>query len=301
MTADEVRRSCRQARDADCIEALMCLGDRPEAGFASYRRTLAWRGLADTCALIEEASTIALEEGLLPHTNAGVLRRDELARLRATNVSMGLMLESVSERLCAPGMPHHRAPDKRPAVRLAMTRDAGELRIPFTSGVLVGIGERADERVATLLAIRDLHRTWGHVQEVIVQNFRAGAATAMAQAPEPGADEVARCIAVARLILDDDVSVQTPPNLNAGRMTPLLDAGINDVGGISPVTPDFVNPGHPWPHVSALSATCGAAGYELTRRLPVYDRFVASTGWVDVALDRHVSAARRRLDINEAA
>ncbi len=301
MTADEVRHSCRQARDAGCVEALMCLGDRPEAGFAPYRRHLAERGLADTCALIEEASSIALEEGLLPHTNAGVLRRDELARLRATNVSMGLMLESVSERLCAPGMPHHRAPDKRPAVRLAMTRDAGDLRIPFTSGVLVGIGERPDERVATLLAIRDLHRAWGHVQEVIVQNFRAGSATPMARAPEPATRELARCIAVARLVLDDDVSVQTPPNLNAGRMTPLLDAGINDVGGISPVTPDFVNPAHPWPHVSALAATCDGAGYRLVRRLPVYDRYLRSPGWVDEALTPHIVAARQRVAIEEAA
>lgn len=301
MTADEVRHSCRQARDAGCVEALMCLGDRPEAGFASYRRHLAERGLADTCALIEEASSIALEEGLLPHTNAGVLRRDELARLRATNVSMGLMLESVSERLCAPGMPHHRAPDKRPAVRLAMTRDAGDLRIPFTSGVLVGIGERPDERVATLLAIRDLHRAWGHVQEVIVQNFRAGSATPMARAPEPATRELARCIAVARLVLDDDVSVQTPPNLNAGRMTPLLDAGINDVGGISPVTPDFVNPAHPWPHVSSLAATCDGTGYRLVRRLPVYDRYLRSPGWVDEALTPHIVAARQRVAIEEAA
>src|SRR5579884_895368 len=197
-----------------CREALLCLGDRPETAFPSYRALLARLGHRTTAEYLYEAATIALDAGLLPHTNAGVLTREEMARLKEVNVSLGLMLESVSPRLRAPGGVHHRAPDKDPARRLRMLREAGELRIPFTTGLLLGIGETLAERVETLLAIRDLHRTYGHIQEVIVQAFRAKPTIPRADAPEPGALDVARTVALARLVLDPEVSVQAPPNLS---------------------------------------------------------------------------------------
>ncbi|MCA9826719.1 MAG: 7,8-didemethyl-8-hydroxy-5-deazariboflavin synthase CofG, partial [Dehalococcoidia bacterium] len=203
---------------------------------------LAGWGLPSTVAYLRWACEQALARGLIPHTNAGVLDFDELHALRPVNASLGLMLESTSDRLCGKGQPHHRAPDKRPEVRVTMTARAGVLRIPFTSGILIGIGETARERVATLLAIRALHRRHGHVQEVIVQRFRPHPNTPMAAALAPDDVANARAIALARLILDDEVSVQAPPNLGAerpGGIELLLRAGVDDLGGISPVTPDF--------------------------------------------------------------
>jgi FO synthase len=270
MTPDEVTAVLARARALGCTEALLCLGDRPEAVFPSYRAQLAGWGFASTVAYLAWACRAALDAGLFPHTNAGILTADELATLRPLNASMGLMLESTSERLCGRGQPHHRAPDKRPAVRLAMHEDAGRLRIPFTSGILVGIGEREDERLETLIALRDLHRRHGHLQEVIVQRFRAHAATPMAAAAEPGDDEHARAIALARIVLDDDVTVQAPPNLSSD-VAPLLAAGVNDLGGISPLTPDFINRTYAWPHLDRLAADCRAAGFTLAPRLPIHD------------------------------
>jgi FO synthase len=296
MSPDDLRRWLERARAQGCVEALFCLGDRPEAGFASYRRQLAEWGFASTVAYLRWAGELALEHGLLPHTNAGVLTRDEMAELAPVNVSLGLMLESTSERLCAKGMPHHRAPDKRPAVRLAMTREAGSLGIPFTSGILLGIGETRRERVEALLAIRDLHREHGHIQEVIVQSFRAHEATPMASSAEPADREAAHAIALARLLLPDDVSVQAPPNLSPDAIELLLRAGINDLGGISPLTPDYINPGHPWPHLARLAELCAARGFTLAPRLPVYDRHLARPGAVDAALLPHVEAARQRME-----
>jgi FO synthase len=215
-----------------------------------------------------------------------------MARLRRVNVSLGLMLETVSPRLRSRGHVHQWAPDKEPAVRLAMLGEAGELRIPFTTGLLIGIGETLAERVDTLLAIRDLHRAYGHVQEVIVQNFRAKPTIALADAPEPEAADVARTIAVARLVLDPEVSVQAPPNLSPDDHALLLRAGLNDWGGISPLTPDYVNPEARWPHVDALAATCRASGYVLARRLPIYPRYLARSGWLDSSLRPHVERLR---------
>lgn len=281
MTPDEVDDALDRARRVGCREALLCLGDKPERGFGVYRAQLAGWGFASTVDYLVWAARRALDRGLLPHTNAGVLSADDMARLRPVNASLGLMLESVSERLCERGGPHFRAPDKRPALRIAMTRDAGRLRIPFTSGVLIGIGETIAEQVDTLLAIRDLHAEHGHIQEVIVQNFRARPDIRMATAPEPADYDVARTVALARLVLPAEVSVQAPPNLNADAIALLVRAGINDFGGISPVTPDYINHLHPWPVVDELAAACAAEGFQLRARLPVYPRYVAEPGWLD--------------------
>jgi FO synthase len=294
MTHDEVDAQLRAAAEQSCTEALFCLGDKPEGAFAAYRRTLATLGHDSTVDYLLWASERALELGLLPHTNAGVLSAEDMTRLRACNASLGLMLESTSERLCEPGMPHHRAPDKRPAVRLRMLREAGELRIPFTTGILIGIGETRRERVESLLAIRALHRSHGHIQEVIVQNFTPRPSVPMAATPEPDDVEMAHAVALARLVLDADVHLQSPPNLNPHRTALLLRAGIDDFGGISPVTPDYINPRHPWPQLDGLGRACRAEGFTLHPRLPVYPRYVASEGWLDARLRPYVDAAQLR-------
>jgi FO synthase len=218
-----------------------------------------------------------------------------MARLRPVNVSLGLMLENVSPRLCDPGMPHHRAPDKRPAPRMRMLREAGELGIPFTTGILVGIGETRRERIESLLAIRELHRQFGHVQEVIVQNFTPRPGVPMAEHPEPDDLEMAHAVTMARLILPPEVSLQSPPNLNPQRTELLLSSGINDFGGISPVTPDYINPRHPWPHLAAFGEVCAGAGFELRPRLPVYDRYAGDPAFLDPALREPVARCRERL------
>jgi 7,8-didemethyl-8-hydroxy-5-deazariboflavin synthase CofG subunit len=290
MTPADVETWSRRGHDLGCTEALLCLGDKPELAFRSYRTTLGELGHRTTAEYVERACRIALACGLLPHTNAGILSAAEMARLRPVNVSLGLMLETVSPRLRERGQVHQWAPDKEPAVRLRMLEEAGRLRIPFTTGLLIGIGETLEERVDTLFAIRDLHRAHGHIQEVIVQNFRAKPTIPLADAPEPEAMDMARTVAVARLVLDPEVSVQAPPNLSPDDHLLLLRAGINDWGGISPVTPDYVNPEAPWPHVAALAATCAEAGYTLAPRLPIYPRYVAEPAWLDPALRPRVHA-----------
>lgn len=295
MRPKEVADWLDRARAQGCAEALFCLGDKPEIAFSAYRRTLAEMGQSSTVDYLYHAAEMALERGLLPHTNAGLLTAEEMARLKAVNVSLGLMLENVSPRLCGPGMPHHRAPDKRPERRLAMMEAAGQLRIPFTTGILIGIGETVRERVESLLAIRRLHESYGHIQEVIVQNFRAVTGVAMATAPEPGEADVTHAVALARLILPEDVSVQAPPNLNPASLEALLGAGLNDLGGISPVTPDYINPRHPWPYLAALRAGCARAGFHLEPRLAIYDRYVDAPGFLDGQLTPSVRAAAVRL------
>lgn len=284
MTPAEVRDHLQRGRDQGCIEALFCLGDTPETGFRAYRGQLAAWGQDRTVDYLRWAGEEAVALGLLPHTNAGILSTEDMRLLRPVNASLGLMLETVSDRLCQKGMAHHRAPDKRPAKRLRMTQDAGHLRIPFTTGLLIGIGETLEERVDTLLAIRSLHRRYGHIQEVIVQNFRAHPVTPMALAAEPSADEVAHTIALARLVLDDDVSVQAPPNLNPADTSRLIDAGINDFGGVSPITPDYINPSHPWPHLRTLAEQCDRSGFALRPRLPIYPTYLQTPGFLDPAL-----------------
>jgi FO synthase len=295
MSPSEVEAWVVRARDQGCMEALFCLGDKPETAFSSYRKTLASFGQASTVEYLHHGATVALAHGLLPHTNAGLLTGDEMARLREVNVSLGLMLECVSPRLCLPGMPHHRAPDKRPEKRLEMIDTAGRLRIPFTTGILVGFGETRRERVESLLAIRRLHRAHGHIQEVIVQNFRAVSGVPMAHALEPDENEVTYSVAMARLVLDADVSVQAPPNLNPAAVEALLASGINDFGGISPVTPDYINPRHPWPHLDGLGDLCARLGFVLRARPPIYDRFVDRPGFLDERLVGATRAAQARL------
>ncbi|HEY8088165.1 MAG TPA: 7,8-didemethyl-8-hydroxy-5-deazariboflavin synthase CofG [Polyangiaceae bacterium] len=300
MTPAEVEGQLDRAREQGCAEALFCLGDTPEKAFSAYRRTLASLGQSSTAGYLHWAGQAALARGLLPHTNAGLLTDAEMVLLRQVNVSLGLMLECSSARLCEPGMPHHRAPDKRPEKRLAMMESAGRLRIPFTTGILVGIGETWRERVESLLAIRRIHRAQGHVQEVIVQNFRAVPGVAMEHAPEPAEEEVTLSVALARLILDPQVSVQAPPNLNPAAAEALLASGLNDFGGISPVTPDYINPRHPWPHVDRLGEACARAGFTLRPRAPVYDRYVDRPEFIDPALLGPTRAVQARLAAREA-
>lgn len=278
-----------------CVEALFCLGDTPETAFPEYAELLASWGHGSTVDYIEWASERALERGLLPHTNAGILSSQEMRRLKRTNVSLGLMLENVSPRLCEPGGVHRNAPDKHPSKRLAMIEEAGALQIPFTTGILLGIGETNDEIVDSLIAIADLHARHGHIQEVIVQNFRARPKIPMRDAPEPDDVQVARSVALARLILPEEVSVQAPPNLNPSATRLLIDAGINDFGGISPVTPDYINPIHPWPHLVDLEAECREAGFELRPRLPIYPDYVERTGYLTPDLRAAVDRAEERL------
>lgn len=294
MSHAEVLAALDRAAEQGCVEALFCLGDKPEGAFRQYREELARIGHESTVEYLYWAAERALERGLLPHTNAGVLSTSDMQRLRPVNASLGIMLENVSERLCEPGMPHHRAPDKRPAVRMKMMREAGALAIPFTTGILIGIGETRRERIESLLAIRELHREHGHIQEIIVQNFTPRPGVPMADHDEPVDDEMAHAVAMARLILPADVSVQSPPNLNPTRTALLLAAGINDFGGISPVTPDYINPRHPWPHLDGLYAACEREGFALRPRAPIYDRYV-TPHFLDARLDAPVQAARARL------
>jgi len=296
MTEKEVRDWSRRGARLGCHEALMCLGDRPETAFRQYRALLALLGYASTIDYVHRCCEAALEEGLWPHTNAGVLSFAELELLRPVNVSMGLMLENISPRLRSRGGPHHAAPDKDPAVRLRTIADAGALRIPFTTGILIGIGETLEERAESLLAIRELDDRYGHIQEVIVQNFRRKPEIPMHDAPEPGDVDIARTVAAARLILGAEMNLQAPPNLNPATHRLLLRAGINDWGGISPLTADYVNPEAPWPHLTRLAETCAAEGFTLRPRLPIYAEFIAREGFLDAALYPAVVAAQLRLE-----
>jgi FO synthase len=290
MSPDEILAIARAGAARGCKEALFTLGDRPEARFESHRIALRRFGHDSTHSYLVAMCRMVLEEtGLLPHPNAGVMGRRELAELREVSPSQGMMLESVSERLCGPGGPHELAPDKRPSTRLAMLRRAGELRIPFTSGILIGIGETLSERVDALLALRELHEAYGHIQEVIVQNFRAKPDTAMAAAGEPGLVELMSACATARLVMGPQMSIQAPPNLSAD-YGPLLLSGINDWGGISPLTPDFVNPEAPWPEIGGLARLCADAGYELRERLTIYPDYLADDDFLDPGVRGHARA-----------
>ncbi|MGH7781627.1 MAG: 7,8-didemethyl-8-hydroxy-5-deazariboflavin synthase CofG [Candidatus Binataceae bacterium] len=283
MMPGEIAEWSRRGHELGCKEALMCLGDKPEVAFKEYRATLDALGVRSTIEYVGRACAIALAEGLLPHTNAGLMTRDEMAMLRPLNASMGLMLESISPRLRARGGVHQAAPDKDPALRMKMIDEAGELRIPFTSGILLGIGETVAERAQSIVALRDSHERHGHIQEVIIQNFRAKPEIAMADAPEPEAYEMARAIATARLVLGPAMNVQAPPNLSPGEIELFLRAGINDWGGISPLSKDYVNPEAPWPHIERLGERCARAGFTLGERLAVYQEYI-NDEWLDPAV-----------------
>jgi FO synthase len=292
MELDEVVALALAGQSLGAKEALFSLGDRPEATFPEHRRWLLDRGHRTTLGYLRDACATVLEKSLLlPHPNPGLMGERDLRDLRRVSASMGLMLENVSERLCGPGAAHDRAPDKVPRRRLSTIETAGALKIPFTTGILIGIGETAEERIDSLLAIRELQDRHGHIQEVIIQNFRSKPAIRMRSAPEPSVDDLERTIAVARLLLGERTNLQAPPNLSPATYPRLLAAGINDWGGISPLTIDHINPEAPWPELAALQETTSHAGYQLRERLPIYPEYIFDRPWfVDDELRPKVEA-----------
>jgi FO synthase subunit 1 len=276
MTPDEVLAVARAGERLGCTEALFSLGDKPELIFPEMRDTLRRLGYNSTLQYLEAMCELVLRETtLLPHPNPGLLSAGWIARLAAVSPSMGLMLETTNAALLAPGAAHDNAPDKVPAKRLRTIEDAAKQHVPFTTGILIGIGETLDDRVDSLLAIRELHRRYGHIQEVIIQNFRVKPSIPMRGWPEPSRGDMLRTVAVARLLLPD-VNLQAPPNLSSPYYEELLEAGINDWGGVSPLTPDFINPEKPWPHLEDLQRRTEARGFSLRQRLPVYPEFLTT-------------------------
>jgi FO synthase len=297
LSADEVLAIARAGAAAGCTEALFTLGDKPELRYRAAREALDALGYETTIDYLQAMCALVLREtGLLPHANPGIMNRSEIAGLRTVSASQGIMLESLSARLCEPGGVHYGSPDKRPEVRLETLRLAGELRVPFTTGILIGIGETRAERMEALFAIRDLHRQFGHIQEVIVQNFRAKPGTKRAEAAEPDLDDLLWSLAAARLILGPAMNLQAPPNLSPGVYPRLIAAGINDWGGISPVTPDHVNPEAPWPAIAELAERTAAAGKLLVHRLPVYPSYMRDLG---VWTAPEIATQARRLSDSE--
>ena len=286
LSHDAVREIARAGSDAGCKEALFTLGDKPELRYRTARAELDRLGHRTTLSYLAEAARLVFAEtGLLPHVNPGLLDASDLAALRKVSISQGAMLESISPRLAERGGPHHGSPDKDPAARLATICMAGQHRVPFTTGILIGIGETRRERVEALLALRDLHDTYGHIQEIIVQNFRPKPGTRMSDAPAPTVEDHLWTVAVARLIFPASMNIQAPPNLSPGALRRLVEAGINDWGGVSPVTPDHVNPEAPWPHLQLLERATRAAGKQLIERLAIYPAYArALNTWVDPSL-----------------
>ena len=286
LGAEEILAIARAGAAAGCHEALFTLGDKPELRYAAAREALAQLGHDTTLSYLAEMAGLVLREtGLLPHLNPGVMTRADIDALRQVSASQGIMLESAAERLGQRGGPHFGSPDKDPAVRLATIRAAGEAAVPFTSGILIGIGETRRERVESLLALRDLNDRYGHIQEIIIQNFRAKPGTRMAEAPEPDLDEHLWTIAVARLLFGPDMNIQAPPNLNPAALAEMIAAGINDWGGVSPVTCDHVNPEAPWPALDRLARQTAAVGKHLVPRLAIYPAYAREPQrWLDPAL-----------------
>jgi FO synthase len=285
MTPEQVLALAHAGERLGAKEALFSLGDRPEALFPEYRQFLRRMGHRTTLDYLRAISALVVSEtGLLPHANPGVMGERDLSSLREVNVSMGIMLETASERLLGRGLAHDRAPDKVPARRLRTIALAGKLSIPFTTGILIGIGETHAERVEALLAIRDLHERYGHIQEVIVQNFRRKPGIPMRNQPEPEMDDLLRTVAVARLLLGPDMNIQVPPNLSDADFARLPEAGINDWGGVSPLTPDHINPERPWPGLAALRRATERAGLELRERLAVYPEYAVRSEFVHETL-----------------
>lgn len=291
MTPEEVLAVARAGEQMGCKEALFSLGDKPELKHPSHRRWLARRGYRTTLEYLRDMCDLVIREtGLIPHVNPGILTHEDIAVLRPVSVSMGIMLESTSPHLLQPGMAHHRCPDKVPTLRLQTIGYAGQLRVAFTTGILIGIGESLEDRVDSLFAIKELHERHGHIQEVIIQNFRAKPDIPMRNHPEPGILDMVRTIAVARLILGD-MNIQAPPNLTPDVHQFYLLAGINDWGGVSPVTKDFINPERPWPQITELRRTTEAAGFELRERLPIYPEYIAQrVGFVPETLAERIYA-----------
>src|SRR6266404_6105478 len=297
LSPDGVLAIARAGAAAGCTEALFTLGDKPELRYQAARDALKALGHETTISYLTAMCALVLREtGLLPHANPGVMTREEIESLRKVTASQGIMLESTSERLCRQGGVHYGSPDKHPAVRLETLRLAGELKVPFTTGILIGIGETRDERIEALQAIRDLHAAHGHIQEVIVQNFRAKPDTKLANSEEPDLDDLLWTIAQARLILGADMNIQAPPNLSPGVYPRLIAAGLNDWGGISPVTPDHVNPEAPWPAIDELARLSAAEGKLLVNRLAVYPAYARDA---DIWLAPEVATQVRRMRSEE--
>jgi FO synthase len=290
LEPEDVLAIVKAGDELGCTEALLTLGDRPEDKWPQARQFLSEHGASSTLDYVVMMSElIRSETGLFPHANPGIMDRESIASLRKTNVSMGLMLENISDRLTEPGMPHHNCPDKIPAVRVETIREAGRQNVPFTTGILVGIGETAEEIVDSLFALRNLQAEFGHLQEFIIQNFRAKADTRMRNAPEPSIPFFVRVVALARWILGAEANLQVPPNLTDD-FGVYLDAGINDWGGVSPLTIDWVNPEAPWPQLERLDAVTSAHGFTLRPRLPVYPEYLTAR-WIDADLFEAASAA----------
>ena len=291
LTPDEVVALVQAGARLGAKEALFSLGDRPEARFPEHREFLRRHGHRTTLSYLRAMCALTLaQSSLLPHANPGLMGERDLAALREVNVSMGIMLETVADRLLGRGLAHDNAPDKVPARRLRTIGLAGKLGIPFTTGILIGIGESPRERVDALVAIRDLHERWGHIQEVIVQNFRAKPGIPMRDAPEPTLDDLLRTLAVTRLVLGPDINVQAPPNLTPGVYPKLLAAGLNDWGGVSPLTPDHINPEKPWPGLRALREATERQGFDFRERLAIYPEYAARAEFLDERLRARVAA-----------
>jgi len=293
LTPEEVLKIAEDGARAGCKEALFTLGDKPELRYRAARDGLKELGQESTLSYLKDMAELVFDEtGLFPHLNPGLMNTDEFAELRRVSISMGIMLESASDRLTEKGMPHHGSPDKLPARRLETLRMAGEAMVPFTSGILIGIGETRHERLESLLALRDANEPFGHIQEIIVQNFRAKPETLMADAPEPDLNELLWTIAMARVIFGSEMNIQAPPNLSPGVLAQIVDAGINDWGGVSPVTPDFVNPEAPWPHLTNLADETAAAGKLLIERLALYPAYAREASlWADPNIEPHITRA----------
>lgn len=294
MTPEEVLVVIRAGEKLGCTEALFSLGDKPELIFPEMRETLHRLGFRSTLHYLEAMCELVLREtSLLPHPNPGLMSAEWISRLAKVSPSMGLMLETTNDSLLASGAAHDNAPDKIPSRRLRTIEEAGKQGVPFTTGILIGIGESPEDRVDALLAIRDLHQRYGHIQEVIIQNFRVKPEIPMQNWAEPSRGDMLRTIAVARLLMPE-VNIQAPPNLSDPDYEQLLDAGINDWGGVSPLTPDFINPERPWPHLDQLARRTQTKGFSLQQRLPVYPEFIEQAKGKSALLDSRLSAAVSR-------
>ena len=292
MTPEEVVEMARKGAQAGCTELLFVTGDKPELAYKVYRDALGEIGYETTADYLIDMGKSGLEHGIFPHTNLGLTTPEELSGFRKSNPSMGLMLENISERLLRKGNAHHGCADKVPKLRMETMEHAGELMIPWTSGILVGIGETFEERIDSLYALLELSRRYGHLQEIIIQNFSPKEGIRMEQYPPAGFMEMLRTVAISRLIFGGQMNIQIPPNLNNKNFTFYLTAGINDLGGVSPLTIDYVNPEAPWPQVERMEREVNALGYELRERLPVYPEYIDEQ-WIDpYVLDK----VRERVD-----
>lgn len=272
LSKNDIITLAEVAKKHHCTEALFVTGERPEQKYQEAREWLKENGFSSTAEYLVEASEIALDKGLFPHTNAGNLTKEEMRQLKNTNVSLGLMLENASERLSENGMPHQFAPSKNPKARIKVLQNAGELKIPMTTGLLIGIGESPQELIDSIYAIKEIHERYQNIQEVILQNFQPKIDTPMKSSPSPQERYFKTLVALTRIILPK-MNIQIPPNLSPESYASFLSAGINDWGGISPVTRDFVNPEFPWPKINDIGANCTDAGFHLRARFPVYPEF----------------------------